>query len=151
MIKKEGQDWFYTNEVKKHFFSPKNFLKKGEDTKKYNGYGKVGNVKCGDMMEMWLLIKNNKIKKCRWKTFGCASAIASTSILSEMITKNGGLEIEAAEKITPQEIVKNLNGLPSIKFHCSVLGDQALRDAIKNYKENIIESKKVIKTKKKKI
>lgn len=135
MVKKEGQDWFYTKEVKKHFFSPKNFLKQGEDISKFNGHGKVGNVKCGDMMEMWILVKDNKIKKCRWKTFGCASAIASTSILSEMLVAKGGMKIEDALKITPKDIVEGLKGLPSIKFHCSVLGDQALRDAIKDYQK----------------
>jgi NifU-like protein involved in Fe-S cluster formation len=144
MVKKEGNDWFYSNEVKKHFFSPKNFLKKEEDVSKYNGYGKVGNIKCGDMMEMWIFIKDNKIKKCRWRTFGCASAIASTSILSEIITKNGGMKIENALKITPKDIVEGLKGLPSIKFHCSILGDQALIDAIKNY-QNKNQHKKLSK------
>ena len=97
--------------------------------------GQVGNIKCGDMMEMWILVKDNKIKKCKWKTFGCASAIASTSILSEMVTKKGGMKIKDAQKISPKDIIAELKGLPSIKFHCSVLGDRALREAIKDYEK----------------
>jgi NifU-like protein involved in Fe-S cluster formation len=70
------------------------------------------------------------IKECKWKTFGCASAISSTSILSEMVI---GMKIEDAKKITPNDIVKALGGLPARKIHCSVLGDQALRAAIEDY------------------
>ena len=66
----EGQDWFYTKEVKEHFLNPKNFLKDKQEVKNFNAYGKVGNMKCGDVMEIWLLIENNKIKDVRWRTFG---------------------------------------------------------------------------------
>jgi len=86
---------------------------------------------CGDVMDMWIYVKDNKIKECRWRTFGCASAIASTSILSEMII---GMSIEKAMKIRPQDIVKGLGDLPARKLHCSVLGDKALRAAIEDYK-----------------
>jgi len=82
-------------------------------------------------MEMWLVIENDTIKECKWRTFGCASALASTSILSEMVI---GKSLEEAEKITPMDIMDKLGGLPKEKIHCSVLGDQALREAIKNYK-----------------
>ncbi len=115
--------------------NPKNFVENKDELKGFNGHGKVGNVKCGDIMEMWLLIEKGKIKKCKWKTFGCASAIASTSILSEMATEKGGMTIKDALKITGKEIIERLGGLPDIKIHCSVLGDQALREAIKDYEK----------------
>ena len=132
-MKVEGQDWFYTAKVKEHFMKPKNYLKDEKEVAGYNGYGKTGNVKCGDVMEMWILVKKGKIRGCKWRTFGCASAIASTSMLSEMITEKGGMPLEKALKITGKDIMDRLGGLPAIKAHCSVLGDQALRAAIKDY------------------
>ena len=66
----EGQDWFYTKEVKEHFLNPKNFLKDKQEVKNFNAYGKVGNMKCGDIMEMWIQVKNDKINDCKWRTFG---------------------------------------------------------------------------------
>src|SRR3989338_7265644 len=89
---------------------------------------------CGDVMEMFIKVdlKTQTIKECKWKTFGCASAIASTSILSEMVK---GMKLEEAKKITPADIVKALGGLPARKIHCSVLGDQALRKAIEDYEK----------------
>jgi NifU-like protein involved in Fe-S cluster formation len=135
-MKIEGQDWFYSSKVKEHFMKPKNFLKNEKEIKEYNGYGKAGNIKCGDLMEMWIKVEKGKIIKCKWKTLGCASAIASTSTLSEMITEKGGMKIETALKITGKDIMKRLGGLPAIKIHCSVLGDEALKEAIKNYEEN---------------
>ena len=80
--------------------------------------------------------KNNKIKKVGWKTFGCAPAIAATSMLSVMISEKGGMTLEEAYKITPSARTKRMGGLPLRKVHCSVLGDQALRKAIDNYKKN---------------
>ena len=132
-MKVEGEDWFYSGKVKEHFLHPKNFLKDEKEIKKFNAYGKVGNMKCGDVMELWLKIEKNKIKDVRWRTFGCASAIASTSAMSEMIK---GMTIDKATKLTGKDILKELNGLPAIKIHCSVLGDQALREAIKDYEKN---------------
>ena len=139
-IKSRDSDtgWLYTGTVKDHFFKPRNVQldepKKGE----FNGVGMVGSPVCGDMMTMWIYIdaKTQRIKKCNWRTFGCASAIASTSILSVMVTRQGGMKLEQAMKLTPQDILKELGGLPPRKIHCSVLGDQALRAAVKNYKEN---------------
>ncbi len=89
---------------------------------------------CGDVMRMFIKVdkNNNTLKECKWRTFGCASAIASTSILSEMVI---GMNLEEAKKITPNDIVKALGGLPARKIHCSVLGDQALRAAIKDYED----------------
>ncbi len=126
----EGQNWLYSEKVKKHFLKPKNFLKTKEEIKDFNAYGKTGNVKCGDVMEIWLKIKGKKIIDVRWRTFGCASAIASTSVMSEMIKNK---TIEEALEITARDIIRELNGLPSIKVHCSVLGDQALKEALKDY------------------
>lgn len=128
--------WFYSDIVKDHFFHPRNFLwNEKQRGFKYNAIGMVGAAACGDMMKMWLWIdpKTEKIKKCWWKTFGCASAIASTSMLSVMITEKGGMKIEKALKITPQDILKRLGGLPTRKIHCSVLGDKALKEAIYDY------------------
>ena len=132
-MKVEGDDWFYTDEVKEHFMNPKNFLKDKKEIKNFNAYGKVGNMKCGDVMELWLLIEKNKIKDVRWRTFGCASAIASTSVMSEMIK---GMTVDNALKLTANDIMKKLDGLPPVKVHCSVLGDEALREAIKDWDKN---------------
>ncbi len=130
----EGENWFYSEKVKEHFFNPKNIVKSKEEIKDFDGYGKVGNMKCGDIMEMWIKIKGDRIVGCKWKTFGCASAIASTSMLSVMLTENGGIKINDALKISGKEITERLGGLPAIKIHCSVLGDEALRAAIWYYK-----------------
>jgi NifU-like protein involved in Fe-S cluster formation len=135
-MKVEGTDWFYAPEVKKHFMEPKKFLKNEKDIKDFNGHGKVGNMKCGDMMEMWIKVNKDKIKDVRWRTFGCASAIASTSMLAEMLTEKGGMPLEKAKKLTGKAIMDRLGGLPAIKIHCSVLGDQALMKAIKDFEEN---------------
>lgn len=131
--------WMYSKKVKEHFFKPKNILTTDKEIKKWNkeadGIGEVGSPACGDMMKIWIKVdkKNDKIKEMKWRTFGCASAIASTSILSVMVTKNNGMKIEKALKIKPQDIAKSLEGLPKKKFHCSVLGDKALREAIHDY------------------
>jgi len=132
-MKMEGNDWFYTGEVKKHFLKPVKFLKNEKEIKNFDGHGKVGNMKCGDMMEMWIKISKDKIKDVRWKTFGCASAIASTSMLAKMLTEKGGMPLSKALKLNGRDIMDRLGGLPAIKIHCSVLGDQALRAAIYDY------------------
>ena len=135
-MKVEGQDWFYAPKVKQHFMAPKNFLRDEKEIEDCNGYGRVGNVKCGDLMEMWIRVEKGRIKKCRWRTFGCASAIASTSMLSEMLTEKGGMKLEKALKITGKDIMDRLGGLPAIKVHCSVLGDKALKAAAEDYRKN---------------
>jgi hypothetical protein len=86
-------------------------------------------------MRVWLNInpKKDKIKEFKWRTFGCASAIASTSMLSVMITEKGGMKIDKALQIKPQDIIKRLGGLPDRKIHCSVLGDKALHAALNNW------------------
>lgn len=136
VMSKSGRVWIYSKEVKNHFYSPRNFMKKEDEKKfKWNATGIVGSPACGDMMRFWLLVdeKTEKIKDVRWRTFGCASAIASTSMLSVMLKEKGGMNLEKARKITPQDILKRLGGLPDRKIHCSVLGDKALRSAINNY------------------
>lgn len=129
--------WFYTDTVKDHFFHPKNFL---EDEAGYGEayLGMVGSPACGDAMKVWLKIEKEadgteRIKDFKWKTFGCASAIASTSMLSVMVTENGGMPVEDALKLRPQDIMARLGGLPARKVHCSVLGDKALRSAVMDY------------------
>lgn len=129
--------WFYTDTVKDHFFHPKNFL---EDEPAYSDtyLGMVGSPACGDAMKVWLRIEKGadgieRITDFKWKTFGCASAIASTSMLSVMVTEHGGMPLEQALRLRPQDIMARLGGLPARKVHCSVLGDKALRSAINDY------------------
>ncbi|MFH1947546.1 MAG: iron-sulfur cluster assembly scaffold protein [Candidatus Magasanikbacteria bacterium] len=133
---KQGNTWLYSDIVKDHFFNPKNLMPQGEeDNFEADGVGRVGSPACGDEMVIWIKVdpKGKKITDCKWQTFGCGSAIASTSMLSEMVLENNGMTIEDALKITPQDILKRLGGLPPNKIHCSVLGDQALTLAIKDY------------------
>ncbi len=134
----QGEQWLYTEKVKDHFFHPRNIFYTDKEAQEYekkaDGVGQVGSPACGDVMKLYIRVdkRSQKIKECRWKTFGCASAIASTSIMSEMAI---GKTLEQAKKITPQDIVKALGGLPARKIHCSVLGDQALRAAIEDYEK----------------
>ncbi len=133
----ETEGWFYTDIVKDHFFNPRNLVRSDDELKKFkaDGYGSVGSAACGDKMDMWIKVdsKSDKIVGCLFKTFGCGSAIASTSMLTMIVTENDGMPIEQALKIKPQDIVKRLGDLPQRKFHCSVLGDKALRAAINDY------------------
>lgn len=130
-----GAEWLYSQAVKEHFFNPRNFLVNEPEKGEYDAKGEVGESVCGDVMHVWIKVdsKTKKIKKFGWKTFGCASAIAATSMMSVMVTENGGMKLDEAYKITPREITQRLGGLPLRKVHCSVLGDQALRNAIDNY------------------
>ncbi len=130
-----GSNWLYSKIVKEHFFHPRNFVAKGKPKFKYNGQGLVGSPACGDMMKFWIFVdpKTDKIKKCGWQTFGCASAIASTSMLSVIVTEKRGMAVNEVLKLKPQDILKRLGGLPSRKVHCSVLGDKALRAAVNDY------------------
>ncbi|MDD4878985.1 MAG: iron-sulfur cluster assembly scaffold protein [Candidatus Omnitrophica bacterium] len=123
--------WVYSEKVKDHFIHPRNVL---EDEAKYNadGRGIVGNIKCGDEMIVAIKVdkEKNTIAECKWKTYGCASAIASTSILSEIVI---GKTLDQAYHLTAKDIAKELGGLPEHKIHCSVLGHKALRAAIEDY------------------
>lgn len=130
------ESWFYTDIVKDHFFNPRKFMLDGEEKNfENNALGLVGSPACGDAMKIWLHIDSvsEKIHDCRWQTFGCASAIASTSMLAMMITENGGMPLDVALKLRPQDIMERLGGLPNRKIHCSVLGDKALLSAINDY------------------
>ncbi|HUX37989.1 MAG TPA: iron-sulfur cluster assembly scaffold protein [Rectinemataceae bacterium] len=118
--------WLYSDVVKDHFTNPRNVFEP-EENFEADAEGMVGNIKCGDQMMFMLKIKDDVITDVRWKTYGCASAIASTSMLSEVIK---GLDISKAYTIKPADIAQRLGGLPENKIHCSVLGDKALRAAI---------------------
>lgn len=128
------QSWFYSDIVKKHFFGPENFLDREPEDGEFNAMGKVGSPACGDELRVWLKVNGDeRITEFKWKTFGCGSAIASTSMASVMVTENGGMTLTQARALKPQDIMARLGGLPARKFHCSVLCDKALRDAINDY------------------
>jgi NifU-like protein involved in Fe-S cluster formation len=120
----------YTPELMKHFTNPK-FVK---DVEEANAVGEVGNVACGDVMKLSLRInpKTKKIEDIGFKTFGCGAAIASSDVVCEIAK---GKILEEAKKITKEDIIKKLGGMPKIKIHCSILGIEALLKAIKNYEE----------------
>ena len=137
--------WLYTDTVKDHFTNPRNILE-DEDSYKDDGKGLIGNIRCGDQMLVAIKVADNRIQDCKWKTFGCASAIASTSMLSELVK---GMPLEEAYRLTPEDITAKLGGLPENKIHCSVLGDKALRAAIEDYykrtgQEGKIEKEKAV-------
>ena len=111
-----------------YFRKPKNF----GQIKDADGIGQVGNIVCGDVMKLYLKIKNKTITKATFETFGCVSAIASSSILTTMIK---GKTLEEASKITKEEVVQALDGLPALKIHCSVLAVDALKAAIEDYQK----------------
>lgn len=135
---KKGEEWVYSDTVREHFFNPRNVLK-DEENYQADGMGVVGSPSCGDVMKVWIKVDSNthRIIECKWKTFGCASAVASTSMLSVMVTENGGMLVDDAYKLKPKDILEKLGGLPDNKIHCSVLGDQALRAAIDDYRKRI--------------
>lgn len=128
----EPAPWVYSKIVKQHFLNPQNFLMGDETQYPHDAEGVVGNPVCGDQMKMFLQIKGDKIVDVKWKTYGCASAIASTSALSEIVK---GKTLDAALKVGAAEIADYLGGLPPHKFHCSVLGHDALAAAIENYRK----------------
>ena len=130
--KQESRDWVYSEKVKEHFLNPRNFLMGDESKYTHDAEGVVGNPICGDQMKMFLKIKDEKIIDINWKTYGCASAIASTSALSELAK---GKTLDEALKIDAKTIDDYLGNLPKHKFHCSVLGHEALEKAIENYRK----------------
>jgi nitrogen fixation NifU-like protein len=117
----------YTEKVKEHFFHPRNV---GE-IKNPDGFGKFGNPVCGDVMAIYIKVKDNKIVDIKFKTFGCSAAIATSSVLTEMVK---GKTLDEALKITRDDVANELGGLPAIKMHCSNLAADALHEAIKDYK-----------------
>jgi len=116
----------YSKELMKHFKNPK-FVKK---LKSPDAVGEVGNLRCGDIMRLKIKISDNKIKDIGFQTFGCPAAVASSDVTCELAK---GKTLEQAKKLTKDDIIKKLGGMPSIKIHCSVLGIQALKKAIDDY------------------
>ena len=116
----------YTETVMDHFMHPRNV----GSIDNADGVGEVGNAKCGDIMKMYLKIKDGVIEDVKFETFGCGSAIASSSIATEMIK---GKTIDEALALTNKDVVDALGGLPAHKLHCSVLAEEAIKSAVKDY------------------
>ena len=116
----------YNDTVMDHFLNPRNM----GDVESADGVGEVGAAACGDIMKISLKIRDGKIEDARFKTFGCGSAIASSSMATELIK---GRTLEEAKNFSNQEVVDALGGLPPVKIHCSVLAEEALKAAIEDY------------------
>jgi len=116
----------YNDKVMDHFLNPRN----AGEIKDADGVGEVGNAKCGDIMRMYVNVENDVIVDCKFRTFGCGSAIAASSISTEMLI---GKTIDQALAITNMDVVDELGGLPVVKVHCSVLAEQAFKVAIYDY------------------
>ncbi|MBO5945847.1 MAG: Fe-S cluster assembly scaffold protein NifU [Clostridia bacterium] len=116
----------YSEKVMDHFTNPRNV---GE-IENADGVGMVGNAKCGDIMKMYLKIEDDVIVDCKFKTFGCGAAIATSSMATELIK---GKTIEEALQLTNQVVVEALEGLPPVKVHCSVLAEEAVKTAVADY------------------
>ena len=116
----------YSPLVMEHFTNPRNV---GE-IENADGIGEVGNAKCGDIMKIYLKIENEIITDVKFKTFGCASAIATSSIATELIK---GKPLSEALELTNKAVVEALGGLPAVKIHCSVLAEEAVKAAVKDY------------------
>ena len=116
----------YSDKVMDHFQNPRN-VGKIDDA---DGIGEVGNAKCGDIMRMYIKVKDGIITDCKFNTFGCGSAIATSSMATEMVK---GKTLEEALQVTNKAVAEALDGLPPVKMHCSVLAEEALRSAISDY------------------
>ena len=120
----------YTEQVMDHFMNPRN-MGEMEDA---SGVGTVGNAKCGDIMRIYIKVENDVITDVKFKTFGCGAAIATSSKATEIVK---GMTLEEAEKVTNKMVMEALGGLPPVKVHCSVLAEEALHAAIKDYRERL--------------
>ncbi len=118
----------YSEKVMDHFRNPRN-VGVIEDA---NGIGEVGNAKCGDIMKMYLKIEDDIVKDVKFETFGCGSAIASSSMATELIK---GQPLSEVRKLTNQAVAEALDGLPDYKMHCSVLAEEAIRSALEDYEQ----------------
>ncbi len=118
----------YSKKVLDHFMNPRNV----GTIENADGYGKVGNPVCGDLMEMFIKVKDDVVTEIKFKTFGCGSAIATSSMVTEMVK---GMPIDQAIKVTRNDVADELDGLPPQKMHCSNLAADALHEAIKDYRE----------------
>ena len=118
----------YSEKVMEHFRNPRNV---GE-IENADGVGKVGNPVCGDIMELSLEVEDGVIKDAKFRTFGCGAAIATSSMVTELVK---GKSIDEALEISNKAVVEALGGLPPVKMHCSVLAEQALRSAIEDYRK----------------
>jgi len=118
----------YSEKVMEHFRNPRN-VGEIEDA---DGIGEVGNAACGDIMKIYLKVEDDIIEDVKFQTFGCGSAIATSSMVTEMVM---GKTLEEAENVTNKAVAEALDGLPPTKMHCSNLAADALHDAIKNYRE----------------
>ncbi|MBR0381225.1 MAG: Fe-S cluster assembly scaffold protein NifU [Eubacterium sp.] len=118
----------YSEKVMDHFRNPRN-VGVIEDA---NGIGEVGNAKCGDIMKMYLKIEDDIVKDVKFETFGCGSAIASSSMATELIK---GKPVSEVKKLTNKAVAEALDGLPAYKMHCSVLAEEAIQSALEDYQE----------------
>jgi nitrogen fixation NifU-like protein len=124
----------YSEKVMDHFRNPRNV----GNIENPDGIGHVGNPMCGDVMEMYIKIKDNIIVDAKFKTFGCGAAIATSSMATELVI---GKTIDEARQITNKVVAEALDGLPPVKMHCSNLAEEALEAAIKDYKEKLAHKK----------
>ena len=115
-----------SHQVTDHFFNPRNV----GDLPNPDGVGEVGAVACGDVMRISILVRDGRIADARFRTFGCGTAIATSSVTTELIK---GRTVEEAQKLTNEEVSQALGGLPAAKSHCSVLAEEAVRAAVEDY------------------
>jgi len=118
----------YTEKLLDHFKNPRNMGR----IENPDGIGKVGNPVCGDVMWIYIKVKDNRIEDIKFETFGCGAAIATSSVITELVK---GKTIEEAEKITNKDVIDVLEGLPPLKKHCSILAEEGLHAAIEDYRK----------------
>ncbi len=125
-LRKEKENMLYSEKVMDHFRNPRNV----GQIENADGIGEVGNAKCGDIMRMYIKVDDNIITDAKFMTFGCGSAIATSSMATELIK---GKSVDDAVKLTNSAVVEALDGLPAYKYHCSVLAEEAVKSAVEDY------------------